>query len=556
MSGKKIRYQRAKHICEELCKGVTVITNCDNNISKIKECDTDTFYICQSYVSGSGLVIDRSGKYVLKENLIYGPGNRGPSFIVISANNVVLDLNDLNILYQGTTAGVIAIQATGSNITIKNGTIRDFPLVGILFTNSSIIQIENLNIINNGPPGGQALPNGSITSGGIIGISSNGITINNTTVTQNAGFGIGFGNSHNIYMDGVHADNNRELDFKTSSGKVCYPIGITLTNAPFDVPNSNVVLKNSTIIGNRAGNTLFGFSMFSILSGPGAQPPIENVVIENLQVIDNKTTDPDVEFNSGKINLSIGVITIGRNIRLKNVVVQKQGNSISPLVTDLGAVEVQGIEPGGINSVMEDCVVQDLFGTCNLEPMVGICSELFSTAITIKGCKVQNVINGSTVQRAAGINVNEKVGFPGIQDFPVIGVSVTDSIVQNIKTGNSSSTNTAGAGFLLNNVQYGKFENNISLNNIVGFLFTDFDLGPLGFSRDNVLEHNTAIGNTLFGFYDESLGANAYFRNTARASLSNYGGNIQANGNPIVIFNIPSGFITPPGPFDNISITA
>lgn len=104
------------------------------------------------------ITITQSGAYYLAANIQLG----GSDGITISADDVTLDLNGRTITGNftgtaGTLRGIVVTQGAGSaprrNITIRNGTVRDFTSVGIDATNVVAGRFENLNLFNNGRSG-------------------------------------------------------------------------------------------------------------------------------------------------------------------------------------------------------------------------------------------------------------------------------------------------------------------------------------------------------------------------------------------------------------------
>ena len=102
--------------------------------------------------------ISQSGAYYLASNIQLG----GSDGITISADDVTLDLNGRAITGNftgtaGTLRGIVVTQGAGStprrNVTIRNGTVRDFTSVGIDATNVVGGRFENLNLYNNGRSG-------------------------------------------------------------------------------------------------------------------------------------------------------------------------------------------------------------------------------------------------------------------------------------------------------------------------------------------------------------------------------------------------------------------
>jgi len=96
--------------------------------------------------------INFSGSFYLAEDILALPGQHG---IAIDASNVTLDLNGFTVygnLEVGSLDG-INIAFNRDNITIKNGTVRDFFQSGIYGPLSDGCIIENVRVTNNGSHG-------------------------------------------------------------------------------------------------------------------------------------------------------------------------------------------------------------------------------------------------------------------------------------------------------------------------------------------------------------------------------------------------------------------
>jgi hypothetical protein len=105
--------------------------------------------INQSNVSGDLSVlhiIDQPGSYRLTSDLLVPAGRNG---IDINTNDVTLDLNGFTIRGAGGagTARGIAL-GTGTNIEIKNGTVRDIPGSGIYATSATAVRVIDVRVLN------------------------------------------------------------------------------------------------------------------------------------------------------------------------------------------------------------------------------------------------------------------------------------------------------------------------------------------------------------------------------------------------------------------------
>lgn len=175
--------------------------------------------------------ISTPGQYVLVQNVSVpaaSSGNSGTGLFV-NANNVVIDLNDQTITGATNSVDGLCITTGMSNITIRNGTIRNMGRDGIRIiptaggNTNRFIRLENLNIIgcrNNGISisGGIdfTISNCIISNNGNIGLvitSGNNLTSQNFTITDcissfNGSDGFQFTNCNNYYIRTILALNN------------------------------------------------------------------------------------------------------------------------------------------------------------------------------------------------------------------------------------------------------------------------------------------------------------------------------------------------------------
>lgn len=90
-------------------------------------------YISLHDIQKDGFVIDKAGQWVLKQDVPYNPHHANPA-ITICASDVTLDLNGKTLSQSGKKKpNVIGIAVSDklTNVTIKNGTIKNFSQAGI-----------------------------------------------------------------------------------------------------------------------------------------------------------------------------------------------------------------------------------------------------------------------------------------------------------------------------------------------------------------------------------------------------------------------------------------
>ena len=193
--------------------------------------------------SGTALhVISESGSYYLTENILGESGKRG----IEVAQDVTIDLNGFALI--GVPGSLDAVWCNGTNISIQNGTIRNWGENGINARGNRAISIERLQVSSNGRHG-------------IIDVGQ-GSTITNCSCLlngQSSMMGSGIDADANCVITGCACYNNLEKGIKV--GVYC-----TLTNctANSNQQNGFEVEGGGTLINCSAGsNEGFGFRVFT-----------------------------------------------------------------------------------------------------------------------------------------------------------------------------------------------------------------------------------------------------------------------------------------------------
>jgi hypothetical protein len=214
----------------------------------------------------AGFTITESGMYVLSDN-VYSSLITTRA-IRINASNVTLDLNGKTLVGNpgGATRAISFGNTGGQNVTIKNGTLTNWPTAGIgeenVITRTGIF-IENVTILGGGAAGSGisfsntglrqlSIKNCSVSQlSASAGISLAGpidVTITNCTCEDNVGNGIT-----------VSGNNIRIKDSKFNKNGA---IGLSCT-----VSTTGLFVENCTI----NGNTGVGVNLTSVLTGGALQ---------------------------------------------------------------------------------------------------------------------------------------------------------------------------------------------------------------------------------------------------------------------------------------------
>jgi hypothetical protein len=110
------------------------------------------------------------GSYYLTTNLTAAPGETG---LYISANDVTVDLNGFTLRSQGGVgANGILVLGARTNLTVRNGTLRDWSALGISAAGCDHARLEQLQLINNAVMGLWTGPNAQIRSCTVSGSSN------------------------------------------------------------------------------------------------------------------------------------------------------------------------------------------------------------------------------------------------------------------------------------------------------------------------------------------------------------------------------------------------
>lgn len=190
------------------------------------------------------IVITDPGSYYLAEDIYAIHSQHG---IEITASNVTLDLNGFMIQGNIEVGSLSGIKVTGNRteITVRNGKVRDFFDDGLAFLTASKCRIENVHVSNNGQRGinlgANSIVKGCVVTGnnqiginvgqgsviseslasenGQQGIFTGGSVITNCVAQDNAGDGISAGSST---VENCTAQDNGGNGIFISSGQVTH----------------------------------------------------------------------------------------------------------------------------------------------------------------------------------------------------------------------------------------------------------------------------------------------------------------------------------------------
>lgn len=169
---------------------------------------------------GFPVTISQPGSYRLSGNLTVP--NENTTAIVITANNVTVDLNGFAIIGPTVCGFVLAqpctLTGTGrgiesdarSAIVVRNGTVRGMGNSGILHTGGTGHVVKHVHVESNGNSGmflqGGTVSHNTALLNGLVGIELGHGEVNNNTASQNRSHGIVMSNgkvSHNTSMQNM-----------------------------------------------------------------------------------------------------------------------------------------------------------------------------------------------------------------------------------------------------------------------------------------------------------------------------------------------------------------
>ncbi len=104
-----------------------------------------------------GLLIDEPGEYQLVNDIEWSPAQKDAVALLIVSNDVTLDFNGHQLACAAPLIASVGVLCVGTtNVTIRNGQIRDMGLIGLKVLGAKNVNVEKINVIGLGP--GRELP--------------------------------------------------------------------------------------------------------------------------------------------------------------------------------------------------------------------------------------------------------------------------------------------------------------------------------------------------------------------------------------------------------------
>ena len=148
----KLKLNIIAMICASWVGGTLAVSYPPSTANIPNSGQTDKIAITQSHISaGKTYTITAPGTYYLASNLSFVPNSTSDTMLVISSNNVILDLGSKSMSSDKSSAGTVAISisASKSNIHIFNGNIDGMTGVGVKINSGCRnIHVANMSIHN------------------------------------------------------------------------------------------------------------------------------------------------------------------------------------------------------------------------------------------------------------------------------------------------------------------------------------------------------------------------------------------------------------------------
>jgi hypothetical protein len=191
------------------------------------------------------VTITQPGSYYITNNLT---GVSGDSGIVISANNVTLDLMGFTLTGVSGSLSGISVPAAQNNITIRNGNLVNWGGYGINASNASYCQISQIYVISNAAAGLTVGSGCLIDHCGASSNSSSGIITADSAVLNNCT------SIHNGASGGSGISAGTGSTVTACVGSFNVPTNLTIGVSAVGINlGSNSVIKNCSVVSNNLG---------------------------------------------------------------------------------------------------------------------------------------------------------------------------------------------------------------------------------------------------------------------------------------------------------------
>lgn len=323
----------------------------------------------------AGATITTPGNYRLSRNLTVASGIG----INIASSDVFLDLNNYELIGTGGTTG-INIPSDLSNITIKNGIIRDFT-VGIgIDTGIENFIFENLRCFGSG-------------LSGIVFVSGSNVQLINCIVDDSTTIGMDVQGIQQLIIDNCICSNNGSIGCQVNTCE-------------------EAIIKNSHFFSNGSIGFLFEASISGIIkdseffnnSGGGLSINVcDQITVQNCKATNcggfgfNVSTATQVIMQNCSAEACTLLGFAALNSRMLNY---ENCNSFRTTATGVGAAAAGFQDLGCVDVLYDHCVSMSSVGTLS---GIGFNSPTTPVKIVMNSCIANNNIGGTT---SIGFNFN------------------------------------------------------------------------------------------------------------------------------------------------------
>jgi parallel beta-helix repeat protein len=388
--------------------------------------------------------ISQPGSYVLNGNLTCTTCTSGQSGITVNASNVTIDLQGFDLV--GVPAAGEGIDGTQANLTVLNGTVRDWGNGHGIFADAGL-RVDSVNVINADAAGIWANSDATITNCQVEGSGWHGVHVGQRAVISNCTA------KNNGFINGGNGFDVGDASVITES--VATANKVSGFNA-----GQKATLENCTADTNgdpQSQGAQFGIRIeaFSVLRGCTAANNADTEIYAHYgSVVEDCVAD-------GNGTAGPGIIALG-NVVVRGCTAQNNGGN--------------EIWATGSNVVLENCVADGVNTAGN-----GI--EVLHNTV-IRGCTATN--NGNDEISAGNQALIEDCvaeGWNGSARGAGDGISVgAKATIRGCIV-----TNNAAAGILLNDVNNRVENNEVTDNGGIGiYLFSTGNVGLGNRSQGNV----------------------------------------------------------------------
>ena len=520
--------------------------------SKEKECRECDFVITAKDIGCEGVVLRKSGYYCLCEDVVFNPEPCKNAAIRICASDVTLDLRGRTLSQKSKcvlAVDGIVVDPGVTNITIKNGTVRDFSDVGIrvgaLSATSTVplvaeLSISDIRAFNNALSDSIGDPNFiGAGIGGVVIFNAQDVKISNCNFNENFYAGLWSSNITKLTMENCHCDDNVSANFFEPYTQIVFGGAVAGIS-------TDILITQCTFNRNSSSGEGFGFGLDFAFGTTSTT----NAVIESCQFNDTSITisDSNVATALGGSSEVFGLfVTKAANVTVQNCEAHRTSfilnvpftNTLPPvdqfLFTRVVGFNIQRTNNAKvINCSSSGNTSQNNSGVGVRTFTASFAIENRTTNLYMSNCQAYGNTNGYN-EASAPSTANPSLLVAEGFDFSDSGNIVVQDCASNGH--NQASANPADGQFSI----------------AAGFIARSFTCGPCGtivFRRCVAIENvdTGTLGGLAFGFSTREpqfagtslapVSSPYIFESCIAESNTNLAGNLAGTGSGFDIFNL------------------